>query len=263
MDISGKLSLLPRPVVEQAPQASTDGDDSGDEVGARKGGRRSAFRSLGVAAHDAWVSQNEGAVEGSEEPESTVTAAEGEQAANSDGDQSSGGQRGSDTRAGVLLSQARKKWGERICAPQETAPRTGMMGILLDAVSESMPLQRGSRHAIRIQIVSRLVVLAKRIVAARRVGRHVFVGESLTEAEWADARSAGDRPGLLEVGMALHEHALEELAIGSAPPHNLEIDNALLPLRLLQSLAPAYSKKRGISTAVRQVQMKRLSKQLE
>jgi hypothetical protein len=155
-----------------------------------------------------------------------------------------------------LLSQARKKWSERIRAPGETALAGERLGLLLDAVAESLPLRPGSRHALQIQIVSRLAHLAEQIVAARAAGQQVFVRRSLTQAEWSMAQQAGGRPGLTEVSLALQGQRPQS-PNGADKPPGRSLDHALLPLLMLQSLAPQYGKKRGITSAVHQVMMKR------
>lgn len=255
MDSIGGRYFAPLPSVDSTA-AATDGDDSGDEAGARKGSRRSSFRSLGVAAHDAWVSQNEGSVEAGIEQVSSVTAAEGEQAADGEGDQSAGGERGRDTRAGALLSQARKKWSERFREapdPEDTAHR---MRVILDAAQGALPLATGSRYAMQLQVVSRLLRLAEQIVAARACGQQTLVAKSLNDLEWQAVKQVGPRPGLKEVALALQELALQSWAAGRSPGTS-EIDNALLPLQLLQSLAPQYKAKRGISISIQQAQKHR------
>lgn len=255
MDINSSRYLAPLLAFGNA-SASTDGDDSGDEAGARKGGRRGSFRNLGVAAHDAWVSQNEGSVEGDLKQESTVTAAEGEQAADGGGDQSAGGERGRDTRAGALLSQARKKWSERIRPAQGSEGDAHPIRVVLDTVPGALPLVSGSRYAMQLQVVTRLLRLAEQIVEARAAGRQTLVAKSLVDLEWQAVRKVGPRPGLKEVGLALQELALQSLALQRSPCAR-EIDNALLPLQLLQSLAPQYGVKRGISIAIHHAQRHR------
>lgn len=252
MDVNSTRYWVSLPAFDTA-SANTDGDDSGDEAGSSKGGRRGSFRSLGVAAHDGWVSQNEGSVEGCNEEESTVTAAEGEQAAEGEGDQSAGGERGRDTRAGALLSQARKKWSERIRPAGDPDVDIRSMRVILDAVKDGVALIPGSSYAMQFQVVSRLLGLAKQIVAMRAAGRQTLIATSLGELEWQALRKVAPRPGLKEVGLALQELALQSLALGRSPCTR-DIDNALLPLQLLQSLAPQYGAKRGISIAIRHAQ---------